>query len=83
MLINEQVSFLDIYNLANQTERNYLKAVDLFDVYQGKNLPEHKKSYAVSFTLQDDEKTLDEKQIENIMSKLQQAFENKLGASLR
>lgn len=83
LLINENVSFLDIYNLANQTERNYLKSIDLFDVYQGKNLPEQKKSYAVSFTLQDDEKTLDEKQIENIMSKLQQAFESKLGASLR
>lgn len=83
LLIQEEVRFLDIYNLANQTERNLLKAVDLFDVYQGKNLPEHKKSYAVSFTLQDDEKTLDEKQIENIMSKLQQAFISKLGASLR
>lgn len=83
LLINEEVSFLDIYNLANQTERNYLKSVDLFDVYQGKNLPEHKKSYAVSFTLQDDEKTLDEKQIETIMSKLTQALKSKLGASLR
>jgi len=83
LLINEEVRFLDLYNLAYQTERNYIKAIDLFDVYQGKNLPEHKKSYALSFTLQDDEKTLDESQIEKIMSKLQQTFESKLGASLR
>jgi len=83
LMIDEEVSFLDIYNLAKQTERTYLKSVDLFDVYQGKNLPEGKKSYAVSFVLEDSEKTLEEKQIETIMSKLQKAFESKLGASLR
>ncbi len=83
LLIDEEVNFLDIYNMAKQTERHYLKAVDLFDVYQGKNLPEAKKSYAVSFVLQDEAQTLTEKQIENIMSKLQKAFESKLGASLR
>jgi phenylalanyl-tRNA synthetase beta chain len=83
LMIDEKVSFLDIYNLAKQTERTYLKSVDLFDVYQGKNLPEGKKSYAVSFVLEDSEKTLEEKQIEAIMSKLQQAFESKLGVSLR
>ncbi len=83
LLLNKETSFKDIYNLAQQTERNYLKSVDLFDVYQGKNLPEGKKSYAVSFVLQDEEKTLAEKQIENIMAKLQDAFESKLGASLR
>jgi len=83
LLLNNDTSFKDIYNLAQQTERKYLKSVDLFDVYEGKNLPEGKKSYAVSFVLQDEEKTLEEKQIENIMYKLQQAFENKLGASLR
>jgi len=83
LMIDEEVSFLDIYNLAKQTERNNLKSVDLFDVYQGKNLPAGKKSYAVSFVLEDTEKTLAEKQIESIMSKLQKAFESKLGASLR
>jgi phenylalanyl-tRNA synthetase beta chain len=83
LLIDEEVSFLEIYNVAKQTERNYLKSVDLFDVYQGKNVPKGKKSYAVSFVLQDEEKTLNEKQIENIMSKLLAAFKSKLGASLR
>jgi len=83
LLLNNETDFKDIYNLAKQTERNYLKSIDLFDVYQGKNLPDGKKSYAVSFVLQDEEKTLTEKQIENIMSKLQQAFESKLDASLR
>jgi len=83
LLLNMETSFKDIYNLSKQTERTYLKSVDLFDVYQGENLPEGKKSYAVSFVLENTEKTLEEKQIESIMSKLQQAFENKLGASLR
>lgn len=83
LMIDKGVSFLDVFNLAKQTERTYLKSVDLFDVYQGKNLPKGKKSYAVSFILEDVEKTLEEKQIESIMSKLQQAFKNKLGASLR
>ena len=55
----------------------------LFDVYEGKNLPDGKKSYAVSFTLQDDKSTLTEKQIEKIMSKLQSSYERNLGASLR
>ena len=56
---------------------------DLFDVYEGKNLHEGKKSYAVSFTLQDENKTLTDKQIDKIMSKLQSCFESKLGAELR
>ena len=83
LLINNETTFLDIYRLAKETERSYLKSIDLFDVYEGKNLHDGKKSYAVSFMLQDEEKTLDEKQIEGIMQKLQGAFENKLGASLR
>ena len=83
LLIDEHVSFNEIYNIAHQTERNLLKTVKLFDVYKGKNLPTGKKSYAISFTLQDSTKTLTEKQIDKIMSKLQNSFENKLGASLR
>ena len=55
----------------------------IFDVYQGKNLPAGKKSYAVSFTLQDENKTLTDKQIDKIMNKLQQSFEKQLGAELR
>jgi phenylalanyl-tRNA synthetase beta chain len=57
--------------------------INLFDVYEGKNLPEGKKSYAVSFTLQDNSKTLTEEQIDKIMSKLQKNMETELGASLR
>jgi phenylalanyl-tRNA synthetase beta chain len=60
-----------------------LKSVNLFDVYQGKNLPKGKKSYAVSFTLQDENKTLTDKEIDKIMSKLQNNFEKQLNAELR
>ena len=83
LMIDQETSFLEIYQLAKQTEPKFLKSIDLFDVYQGKNLPEGKKSYAVSFILQNKDKTLEEKQIEGIMLKLQKAFEAKLGASLR
>ena len=83
LLIDSSVSFEDIYTTAKQTEKQLLKNVNLFDVYQGKNLPQGKKSYAVSFTLQDENKTLTDKQIDKIMSKLQSNFEGKLGAELR
>ena len=69
--------------MANETERKLLKSVTLFDVYEGKNLPEGKKSYAISLILQDVEKTLVDKQIDAIMQKFIKAFESKLGASLR
>ncbi len=83
LLIDENVAFDAIYSIARQTEKSLLKDVNLFDVYQGKNLPEGKKSYAVSFTLQDNSKTLTDEQIDKIMSKLLKNFENELGASLR
>ena len=83
LLIDQTVSFNDIYTIAKQTEKQLLKSVNLFDVYEGKNLPEGKKSYAVSFTLQDENKTLTDKQIDKIMNKLQSNFEGKLGAELR
>jgi len=83
LLVDDSVPFDAIYNLARQTEKSLLKDVNLFDVYQGKNLPEGKKSYAVSFTLQDTSKTLTDEQIDKIMSKLQKNMENELGASLR
>ena len=60
-----------------------MKSVNLFDVYQGKNLPKGKKSYAVSFTLQDENNTLKDKQIDKIMQLLQNNFETQLGAELR
>ena len=83
LLVDNTVSFEDIYTIAKQTEKQLLKNVNLFDVYEGKNLPEGKKSYAVSFILQDEHKTLTDKQIDKIMSKLQSNFESKLGAELR
>jgi len=83
LLLDEEVTFRQIYDLARQTERKLLKEVTLFDVYKGKNLPEGKKSYAVSFTLQDNSKTLTDKQIDKIMSKLENNYAQKLGASLR
>jgi len=83
LLLDDSVTFESIFTLAKQSERKLLKDINLFDVYQGKNLPEGKKSYAVSFTLQDEHKTLTDKQIDKIMSKLQQNFEKELGAELR
>lgn len=83
LLLDEDVTFESIYNIAKQSERKFLKDINLFDVYQGENLPKGKKSYAVSFTLQDEHKTLTDKQIDKIMGKLQQSFEKQLGAELR
>ena len=83
LLLDESISFDAVYNLARQTEKSLLKDISLFDVYQGKNLPEGKKSYALSFTIQDHTKTLTDVQIDKIMSKLQKNLETELGASLR
>ena len=83
MLIDSSVSFESIYKIARQTEKSLLKNINLFDVYEGKNLPEGKKSYAISFVLLDSSKTLTDNQIDKIMTKLQTNFENELGAQLR
>jgi phenylalanyl-tRNA synthetase beta chain len=83
LLIDHKTEFKEVYNLAFQSERKLLKEVDLFDVYEGDKLPEGKKSYAVSFVLQDETKTLEDKQIDKIMLKLQQSFEQNLEAVLR
>ncbi len=83
LLVDNSVAFDAIYNIARQTEKSLLKNVHLFDVFEGKNLPEGKKSYAVSFTLQDHTKTLTEEQIDKIMNKLQKNLETEVGASLR
>ena len=82
-MIDKSISFDSIYKIARQTEKTLLKDINLFDVYEGKNLPEGKKSYAVSFTIQDTTKTLTDTQIDKIMSKLQSNFESELGAQLR
>lgn len=83
LLLDDTISFDSIYSIAKQTEKSLLKDINLFDVYQGKNLPEGKKSYAISFTIQDTTKTLTDVQIDKIMNKLQKNFETELGASLR
>ncbi len=83
LLLDKNVTFAEIEKIAFETERKLLKSVNLFDVYEGKNLEEGKKSYAVSFVLQDETKTLTDGQIEPIMRKLQGNFETKLGAKLR
>ena len=83
LLLDDAVTFESIHKIAKQTEKQLLKSINLFDVYQGKNLPKGKKSYAVSFTIQDENKTLTDKQIDKIMNKLQANFEKQLGAELR
>ena len=83
LLIDKSVEFEQIEQIARQTEKKLLKSVELFDVYEGKNLPEGKKSYAVNFILQDETKTLNDKQIEAIMTKLIKNLKQKLGAELR
>ena len=83
LLIDKGVTFAEIEKIARETERNLLKEVNLFDVYEGKNLPAGKKSYAVSFILQDAEKTLKDAQIEGIMQRLIKNLTEKLNATLR
>lgn len=83
LLVDKTVEFADLARAAFETEKKLLKNVFLFDVYEGKNLEEGKKSYALSFILQDKENTLKDTQIEHIMNRLQQTFEEKFHATLR
>jgi phenylalanyl-tRNA synthetase beta chain len=83
LLVDYGVSFEDIYAIARQTEKSLLKDISLFDVYEGNNLPEGKKSYAVSFVLQDSTKTLTDEQIDKIMGKIRHNLEAQAGAALR
>ena len=83
LLADKNVTFADIKKTAMECERKLLKNIVLFDVYEGKNLFPGKKSYAVSFYLQDNEKTLNDKQIDSIMSKIQKNLNDKLGINLR
>ncbi len=83
LLLDKNVQFSEVERIARQAEKKLLKKVELFDVYEGKNLPEGKKSYAVNFILQDTEKTMGDKQIENIMNKLIQSLKKQLNAELR
>lgn len=83
LLIDKSVTFAQIKAIAQKTEKKLLKRISLFDVYEGKNMAEGKKSYAVSFYLQDETKTLQDKQIEKIMEQLIANFKRELGAELR
>ena len=83
LLVDKTVEFADLARAAFATEKKLLKNVYLFDVYEGKNLEEGKKSYALSFILQDTENTLKDTQIENIMNRLKATFEEKFNATLR
>ncbi len=83
LLVDKTVEFEQIKEIAYSTEKKLLKAVELFDIYEGKNLPEGKKSYAVNFILQDEQKTLNDKQIDSIMKKLIDNLTKRLNAELR
>lgn len=83
LLLDEKVQFAEIEEIAYASDRKLLQEVGLFDVYEGKNLDAGKKSYAVSFIFQDAEKTLKDKQVDQIMEKIRQSLESKLGAQLR
>ncbi len=83
LLVSQDVEFAQIEQTARQAERKLLKKVELFDVYEGKNLPQGKKSYAVNFILQDEQKTMGDKQIDAVMQKLIQSLKKQLGAELR
>lgn len=83
LLVDTSVTMAKIEEIVRQTERKLLRDIDLFDVYEGKNLPAGKKSYAISLTLQDFEKTLQDKQIDNTMNRVIEALKKNLGAELR
>ena len=83
LLVDKTVKFAEIERIAFEAERKLLKSVTLFDVYEGKNLGADKKSYAVNFTLQDENKTLNDKQTEAVMNKIIQQLQKQLNATLR
>ena len=83
LLIDKKVTFKELLSIAKDTEKNILKSVNLFDVYEGDKLPEGKKSYALSFILEDKTKTLTDKYIEKVMGKLISSYESKVGAEVR
>ena len=83
LVLDKNVTFEQIKNVAFATERNILKSVNLFDIYEGDKIPAGKKQYAVSFTIQDKQKTLTDKVIEKTMARIQQAIEQQLNATLR
>jgi phenylalanyl-tRNA synthetase beta chain len=83
LLLDKAVTFAQLERIASQSERKLLQGVELFDVYEGDKLPAGKKSYALSFLLQDAERTLTDEQVEKAMGRIRQAFEKEVGAELR
>ena len=83
LLIDQQIPFSRIKEIALASEKKLLKEVTLFDVYEGKNLPQGKKSYAVNFVLQDEEKTLTDQRIDEVMKRIHRNMEKELDAQLR
>ena len=83
LLLDSTVRFAQIEQIARKADKKILQKVGLFDVYEGKNLPEGKKSYAVSFTFQDPEQTLKDTQVDGIMHSIRSELEKQLGAELR
>jgi phenylalanyl-tRNA synthetase beta chain len=83
MIIDKEMSFAEMKNKALGAERKLLKSVGIFDIYEGDKIPEGKKSYALSFVLQDNEKTLTDKVIDKAMKRIQKALETELNAVLR
>mgnify|MGYP002713046507 CR=1 FL=1 len=83
LVINKSVSYKDILELTQKTERNLIKSVDVFDVYEGERIEQNKKAYALKFILQDDTKTLTDKVIDKTMKRLMNSFERELGAIIR
>jgi len=83
MLIDKSVTFEQLRQIAHKTERKLLQEVDVFDVYEGERLPEGKKSYALSFILQDNEKTLTDKAIDSVMQKIMYNLGKEAGAEIR
>ena len=83
LLVNEEISFETLKRIALKTDKKLLKEVNIFDVYKGDKLPQGKKSYALSFTIQDEEKTLNDKQIDSVIQKLIINFEKETGAVVR
>lgn len=83
LLLDKNVRYADLKAAAEKSERKILRKVNLFDVYEGKNLAEGKKSYAMSFILRDDQATLNDKQVEKTMEKILGSFKHQFGAELR
>ncbi|QII72825.1 phenylalanine--tRNA ligase subunit beta [Apibacter sp. B2966] len=83
LLLDKDIKYFDLYKAAFETEKKLLQSVNLFDVYEGKNLPEGKKSYALNFFLQDENKTLTDQDIDKVMKKLLDRFSTQFHAELR